>query len=169
MSEMTLIPITSIGYDRLKEELKRLKSVDRPKVIEEIAEARALGDLSENAEYHSAREKQAFIEGRILELDDKLARVQVVEPPPGQTTASTVVFGTQVVLVDVTEEEGGSPKAEKKAYRIVGELEANLKNNEISIASPLAQSLVNKAVGEVVVVALPKGEKYYEIQSISYL
>lgn len=154
------IPITSAGLDRLKEELKRLKTVDRPKVIGEIAEARALGDLSENAEYHAAREKQGFVEGRIQELEDKLSRVQVMGVNKGHL--DKVVFGTNVSLIDVSDDGNN----EEKSYKIVGDLEADLKNNAISISSPLAKSLINKCVGDIVTVSLPRGEKSYEVKEI---
>jgi transcription elongation factor GreA len=154
------IPITPNGLEKLKEELKRLKTVDRPKIISEIAEARALGDLSENAEYHAAREKQGFIEGRIQELEDKLGRAQVIDV--GKGTLPKVVFGACVSLIDVTDDNSN----EEKQYTIVGDLEADLKNNAISISSPLAKSLINKAVGDIVTVSLPKGEKYYEVKEI---
>jgi transcription elongation factor GreA len=155
-----LIPITAAGYEKLKEELKRLKTVERPKVISEIAEARALGDLSENAEYHAAREKQGFIEGRIMELEDKLSRVQIINITDQKI--NKVVFGACVSLMDISEDAVG----EEKTYRIVGDLEADIKNNAISISSPLAKSLINKSVGDVVTVNLPKGERYYEVKEI---
>jgi transcription elongation factor GreA len=154
------IPITPAGFEKIKEELKRLKSVDRPSIIAEIADARALGDLSENAEYHSARERQSFIEGRIMELEEKLSRLQVIQIDAG--TIEKVVFGVSVRLRDVSEDA----KPEEKTYKIVGDLEADLKNNAISISSPLAASLINKKVGDVVTVLLPRGEKDYEIVKI---
>lgn len=154
------IPITPAGLERLKEELKRLKTVDRPKIISEIAEARALGDLSENAEYHAAREKQGFIEGRIQELEDKLGRAQVIDL--SQEKLDKVVFGASVALIDVSEDSNN----EEKFYTIVGDLEADIKNNAISISSPLAKSLINKAVGDIVAVTLPRGEKFYEVKEI---
>ena len=117
------IPITPAGFEKIKEELKKLKTVDRPTIISEIADARALGDLSENAEYHSARERQSFIEGRIMELEDKLTRLQIIQIEPG--SVDKVVFGTNVTLRDVTEDA----KQEEKTYKIVGDLEADLKNN----------------------------------------
>jgi len=160
--ETTLIPITPSGYEKLKEELKRLKTSDRPKVIGEIAEARALGDLSENAEYHAAREKQSFIEGRIMELESKLSRVQVIIVGKGK--ADKVVFGASVSLIDVSDDA----KGENKCYRIVGDMEADIKNNDISISSPLAKSLINKTVGDIVVVSLPRGEKSYEVKDIQF-
>jgi transcription elongation factor GreA len=160
MSQM--IPITATGFEKLKEELRRLKAIERPGVISEIAEARALGDLSENAEYHAAREKQGFIEGRIQELEDKLGRVQVIVTGTG--SIEKVVFGATVTLKDVSEDS----KGEKKTYRIVGDLEADLKSGAISLSSPLAASLVNKAMGEIVTVTLPKGEREYEIITIGW-
>ena len=156
------IPITEAGFDKLKEELRRLKAVDRPQVISEIAEARALGDLSENAEYHAAREKQGFIEGRIQELEEKLSRVQIISTGTG--SIEKVVFGSTVTLKDVSEDS----KGEKKTYRIVGDLEADLKTGAISLSSPLAASLVNKTMGEIVTVTLPKGEREYEIIAIRW-
>lgn len=138
----------------------KLKAVERPRVISEIAEARALGDLSENAEYHAAREKQGFIEGRILELEDKLGRVQIIEVAQGKL--DRVVFGASVSLQDISDDHLG----ELKTYRIVGDLEADVKNNAISISSPLAKSLINKHIGDVVSVQLPRGEKHYEIKEI---
>jgi transcription elongation factor GreA len=153
----TPIPITPAGFEKIKDELKRLKTVDRPSIIAEIADARALGDLSENAEYHSARERQSFIEGRIMELEDKLTRLQVIQIDSGKI--EKVMFGTSVRLKDVSE----NAKPEEKTYKIVGDLEADLKNNAISISSPLAASLINKKVGDVVTVNLPRGEKEYEI------
>lgn len=157
-----MIPVTPRGFERLKDELRRLKSVDRPTVINEIAEARKHGDLSENAEYHAAREKQGFIEGRILELEDKISRLQVVQAGPGP--APKVMFGTVVTLKDVSEDS----KGEKKTYKIVGDIEADIKESAISITSPLGASLVNKALGDIVTVTLPRGEKEYEIIKIDY-
>lgn len=160
---ITQIPITAAGYERLKDELKHLKTVERPKVISEIADARALGDLSENAEYHAAREKQGFIEGRINELEDKIGRLQVINTD--DYTFNKVIFGAYVTLLDVSEDaplDGAT-----KTYRIVGELESDIKKNEISITSPLAKALINKKVGDFVSIQLPKGEKDYEIKEIS--
>lgn len=159
------IPITPSGYEKIKEEVKRLKTVERPAIINEIATARALGDLSENAEYHSARERQGFIEGRILELEGKLSLLQVVElGTPGPT--SRVIFGTKVELAELSEDDGSH--VDVREYQIVGELEADVKNNRISIASPLARALINKEVGDIVTVQLPRGTKEYEIVSISF-
>lgn len=156
------IPITQSGYEKLKEELKRLKTIDRPTVISEIAEARKHGDLSENAEYHSAREKQSFIEGRILELEDKTSRLQVVQE--GEGTPPSVIFGTYATIKDVSEDS----KGEQKTYRIVGDIEADITVNFLSTSSPIGRSLLNKKKGEIVVVSLPRGEKEYEIVKISY-
>lgn len=156
-----IIPITLTGFEKLKDELKRLKAVDRPNVISEIAEARALGDLSENAEYHAARERQSFIEGRIQELDDKLSRVQIIAVVPGAT--EKVVFGASVTLKDVSDDS----KGEEKRYKIVGDLEADIKQNAISLSSPLAASLINKRLGDIVTVNLPRGEKEYEITAVA--
>jgi transcription elongation factor GreA len=156
----TPIPITPTGLEKIKEELKRLKTVERPTIIAEIADARALGDLSENAEYHAARERQSFIEGRIMELEEKLTRLQVIQIDPG--SLDKVVFGASVRLRDVSE----NAKPEEKTYKIVGDLEADLRNNAISLSSPLAASLINKRVGEIVTVNLPRGEKDYEIIKI---
>lgn len=159
------VPITKLGFEKLKDELKHLKTVERPKIISDIADARALGDLSENAEYHAAKERQGFIEGRILELEDKLSRVQVIEIDKGKLTK--VTFGASVSLLDVSDEdEEPQRKIPQKTYRIVGDLEADIKNNDISISSPLAKSLINKAVGDLVMVQLPRGEKVYEVKDI---
>jgi transcription elongation factor GreA len=158
---VTMIPITTVGYEKLKDELRRLKITERPQVILEIAEARKHGDLSENAEYHAAREKQSFIEGRIQELEDKLSRLQVI--PQGSGKTEKVVFGSVVRLRDVSDDS----KGEEKSYRIVGDLEADIKNNAISLSSPLAASLINKTVGDVVTVNLPRGERDYEVVDIN--
>jgi transcription elongation factor GreA len=155
------IPITATGYEKIKLELKHLKSVERPAVITEIAEARALGDLSENAEYHSAREKQGFIEGRIQELEDKLSRVMVIELK--ETDLNKVVFGAFVTLSESTDDG----KTERKTYQIVGDLEADIKANKISLSSPLAKALINKKIGDIVSVSLPKGDRDYEIESVT--
>jgi transcription elongation factor GreA len=128
-------------------------------VIKEIATARALGDLSENAEWHAARETQSFIEGRIQELEGKLARIEVI--PQGQGKSEKVVFGSTVILRDTDEDD-------EKRYRIVGDLEADLKTQAISISSPLANSLIHKKKGEFVAVQLPRGEKEYEIMDVYF-
>jgi transcription elongation factor GreA len=153
------VPMTLQGKQRLEEELKNLKTVERPAVIQQIATARAHGDLSENAEYDAAKEKQAFIEGRIAEIDDKLARAQVVDVKAIRT--DKVVFGARVELLDVDSDE-------KKVYIIVGSDEANIKENKLSIESPVARQLLNRAAGDSVIVKVPKGQVEYEILSVSY-
>jgi transcription elongation factor GreA len=151
------IPVTREGYLRLEEELRRLKTVERPKIIKEIAEARAHGDLSENAEYVAAKEKQSFIEGRIMELEAKLAMCEIIEL---KEEVDRVVFGAYVLLKDLDD-------GQVVRYRIVGEDEANPREGLISIRSPLARALVGKRVGEEVEVRTPGGEKVYEVISIS--
>ncbi len=153
----TSIPITPTGAEKLKSELKHLKTVERPQIIQEIQTARALGDLSENAEYHSARERQGFIEGRIQELENKISRLQVI--PVGSGEAENVVFGTTVTIKDTSSERG-----EARKYRIVGDMEADLKQCAISISSPLAQELINKRKGDFVNVR----DKEYEIVRIHF-
>ncbi|MCX6105892.1 MAG: transcription elongation factor GreA [Proteobacteria bacterium] len=152
------VPFTREGFAKLKLELEQLKSVERPKIIREIADARAHGDLSENAEYHAAKEKQGFIEGRIADLDDKLSRGQVVEPSETENEAR-VRFGT---FVTVSDEETG----EAKTYRIVGELEADLERGMISLSSPIARALLGKRAGELVEVRVPKGIVEYTIDEV---
>jgi transcription elongation factor GreA len=156
---MDKFPITVAGYARLSEELKTLKNVDRPAVIQAIAEARELGDLSENAEYHAAREKQSFIEGRIMELEDKMARADIIDI--SKLSGKTIKFGAKVTLIDEDTEE-------TTTYQIVGEYEADLKLNLISIISPLARALIGKAEGDYVEVIIPKGTKAYEVVSVVY-
>ena len=154
---MPRTPITREGYERLKEELKRLKSVERPKIIREIAEARAHGDLSENAEYVAAKEKQSLIEGRIAELEAKLAECEVVElaeEPPDQ-----VVFGCVVELKDLD-------TGQVVRYQIVGEDESDPRNGRISLTSPLGRALIGHRVGDEVEVHTPRGERAYEILRI---
>lgn len=156
---MERFPITQKGYKKLQEEIKNLKAVERPAVIEAIAEARELGDLSENAEYHAAREKQAFIEGRILDLEDKSSRAEVIDI--SKFTGPKVKFGATVELED---EETGS----KFHYVIVGDYEANINEGLISLSSPIAKALIGKQVGDSVEVITPKGSKTYEILNVSY-
>ena len=152
------VPFTREGFEKLKLELEQLKVVERPKIIREIADARAHGDLSENAEYHAAKEKQGFIEGRIADLDDKLSRGQVVEPSETESEAR-VRFGT---FVTVSDEETG----EAKTFRIVGELEADLERGMISMSSPIARALLGKRAGELVEVRVPKGIVEYTIDEV---
>jgi len=154
-----MIPFTKDGHEKLTAELSNLKSVERPKVIEEIAEARAHGDLKENAEYHAAREKQGFIEGRINDLEDKLARAQVISH--GDNAKESVKFGAFVTLED---EETG----DKKTYRIVGDLEADIEKSKISLSSPIARALLGKQPDDLVEIKVPKGIKEFVILDISY-
>jgi transcription elongation factor GreA len=156
---MSSIPMTLQGKQKLEEELKYLKYTERPKVIQAIAEARAHGDLSENAEYDAAREKQSFIEGRIKEVEDKLARAQVVDISQIQT--EKIVFGATVELLDLDTDE-------KKVYQLVGADEADIKLGKLSIESPVARQLLGKGKNDTVTVRVPKGQIEYEILSISY-
>lgn len=156
---MSQVPMTVKGKRKLEDELKTLKSVERPKVIQEIATARAHGDLSENAEYDAAKEKQSFIEGRIQELEDKLARALVVDT--SEIKSDRIVFGA---TVEVRDENSG----ETKVFRIVGSDESDVKTGFLSIESPVARQLLNKKVGETVTVRVPKGEMDYEILSIRF-
>ena len=156
---MEKIPMTRAGFAALDDELKGLKSVERPAVIRAIAEAREHGDLSENAEYHAAREKQSFIEGRIKELESILSRAEVIDPAK---LSGTVKFGATVTLAD---EESG----EEKTYQIVGEVESNLEAGLLNIRSPLARALIGKDEGDSVEVRTPGGTRAYEIVTIKYL
>jgi len=157
---MSKIPVTIIGAELLRAELHKLKAVDRPAVITAIAEARAQGDLSENAEYDAARERQGFIEGRILELEAKLANAQVIDPKLLDDDGR-VVFGATVELTDV---EGG----ESMTYQIVGEDEADLKVGKISYSSPIAKGLIGKFSGDVAEIRTPGGVKEFEIVDVRY-
>ena len=156
---MERIPMTAEGHAALQAELKNLKSVERPNIIAAIAEARAHGDLSENAEYHAAKEKQSFIEGRISELDDKLARADVIDV--SKLTGGKIRFGATVSLIDVDSEE-------ESAYKIVGDDEANVKEGKISISSPIARALIGKEEGDEAEVAAPSGARAYEIVKVEY-
>ena len=156
---MDKIPMTRGGFTALDEELKLLKSVERPAVIRAIAEAREHGDLSENAEYHAAREKQSFIEGRIKELEALVSLAEVIDPTK---LSGTVKFGATVVLADeVTGEE--------KTYQIVGEAEADIESGKLNIRSPLARALIGKDEGDQVEVKTPGGQKSYDVLSIRYI
>lgn len=153
------IPMTRIGYDRLQEELKNLVRVERPRVVEAIAEARSHGDLSENAEYDAAKDRQAFIEGRIRELNDKIARSQVIDP--AKLNSDKVVFGATVTLYD--------PDTEVEVtYQIVGEDEADIKDGKISVTSPVGKGLIGHLLDDEVRVNVPSGVKVYEITDIRY-
>lgn len=152
------LPITRTGKEALEAELKHLKSVERPAVIEAISIARAHGDLSENAEYHAARDKQSFIEGRILDIGDKLARADVIDVQNIQS--EKVVFGATVELID--------GQGKRIVYQIVGEPEADIDKNKLSITSPVARALMGKEVGDEAEVRSPKGQTAYEITNIEY-
>ena len=153
-------PMTTKGAERLREELKRLKSVERPRIIQAIAEARAHGDLSENAEYHAAREQQAFCEGRIKELEHELSHCQIIDVAHLPKT-DKVVFGATVALESETGEE--------VVFQIVGESEADVRLGQISITSPIARALVGKTEGDEVDVAVPGGNRTFEIVSVRYI
>ena len=157
---MATIPVTKRGADKLKAELHRLKTVDRPAVINAIAEARAQGDLSENAEYDAAKDRQGFIEGRIAEIESKLSAAQVIDPT-SLDAGGRVVFGATVELEDQN-------SGDKLRYQIVGEDEADLKLGLINISSPIARALIGKEEGDVVDVQAPGGLKSYEIIGVRY-
>ncbi|MBF9050906.1 transcription elongation factor GreA [Roseobacter sp. HKCCD9010] len=156
---MDKIPMTPKGYDALGDELKNLRTVERPAIIQAIAEAREHGDLSENAEYHSAREKHSFIEGRIKELEGTIGLAQVIDPA---TLSGAIKFGATVELVDEDTDE-------EKTYQIVGEAEADIEKGLLNIKSPLARALIGKDEGDSVEVNTPGGSKAYEIMKISYI
>ena len=156
---MTKIPMTADGYARLEEELRHLKGVARPEVIRAIAEAREHGDISENAEYHAARERQSFIEGRLAELEDKVSRAEIIDP--ATLSGKQVKFGAHVTLIDEDTEE-------KSVYQIVGEDEADIKAKRLAITSPLARALVGKSVGDQVEVTTPGGSRSYEISKVAF-
>ncbi len=156
---MEKIPMTPAGYAALDHELKHLKSVERPEIIRAIAEAREHGDLSENAEYHSAREKQSFIEGRIKEVEAVLSRADVIDP---SKLKGAVKFGATVDLVDEDTEE-------ERTYQIVGEAEADIEKGKLNVKSPLARALIGKDEGDSVEVRTPGGDKAYEIVAIRYV
>jgi len=158
---MATIPLTRRGADKLKDELARLKGTERHAVIQAIAEARAQGDLSENAEYEAAKDKQGFIEGRILEIESKLAAAQIIDPA-SVDAGGRVVFGCTVNLED---EDSGA----KVKYQIVGDDEADLKLGLVSISSPIARALIGKEVGDVAEVQAPGGLKHYEIVDVQYV
>ena len=155
---MEKIPMTRAGFDQLDKELRNLKGVERPAVIRAIAEAREHGDLSENAEYHSAREKQSFIEGRVKELEGVLSRAEVIDT---SKLSGSIKFGARVTLLDEDTDE-------EKTFQLVGEQEADLERGLLNVRSPLARALIGKDEGESVEVTTPGGEKSYEILSIRY-
>lgn len=155
---MDQIPVTKEGYEVLSGELKNLKSVQRPAVIEAIAVAREHGDLKENAEYHAAREQQSFIEGRIMELEAVISKAQVIDP---STLNGPVKFGATVVVIDEDTEE-------EHTYQIVGDYEADTENGKISISAPIAKAMIGKSEGDSVAVRTPKGQRDYEILEVKY-
>ena len=156
---MERIPMTADGFRSLEDEINHLKTVERPTVIRMIEEARAHGDLSENAEYHAAKERQAFIEGRVLELEDQLSRADVIDVT--KLSGSTVKFGATVTLVDEDTDE-------KRKYQLVGDLEADAKRGRISISSPIARALIGKGKGDTVEVSAPGGARSYEILKVEF-
>lgn len=159
MSSSDRIPITKAGVAALKEEVRRLKTVERPQVIEMIAVARAHGDLSENADYTAAKERQSFVEGRIQEIEDKLSRAEVIDV--AQLSGDRVVFGATVTLAD---EDGA-----EVVYQIVGDIEADIRKSRISVSSPIARALIGREVGDTATVRGPKGgEREYEILSVEF-
>src|SRR6516162_6498157 len=157
---MEKVPMTGEGYTALDEELKRLKSVERPSVISAIAEARTHGDLSENAEYHAAKERQGWIEGRIAEIEDRISRAQIIDV--SRLSGEQVKFGATVTVVDEDTEE-------EARYQIVGEHEADVRMGKISVTSPLARGMIGKEVGDVVEINTPGGVKAYEILKLEWV
>lgn len=153
------VPMTLESHQRLQEELKQLIRVERPKVVQDIAEARSHGDLSENAEYDAAKNRQGFVEGRIQELGDKIARAQVIDP--SSIVSDKIVFGAKVTIFDVESEK-------EVKYQIVGEDEADLKCGKISITSPVGKALIGHKVDEEVSIVVPSGVKIYEVTAIEY-
>jgi transcription elongation factor GreA len=156
---MEKIPMTAAGYEALEAELRQRQAVERPRIIQAITEARGHGDLSENAEYHAAKEQQSHNEGRIAELEDKLARAEVIDV--SKLSGDTIKFGATVTLIDEDTEE-------KKIWQIVGEPEADAKSGKISITSPLARALIGKAKGANVEVVTPGGAKAYEVKKVEW-
>ena len=152
-------PMTKVGLEKLKSELDNLKNVERPNIIKAISEAREHGDLSENAEYHAAREKQSFIEGKISELENKISRAEVIDTSSFDN--SRIAFGAKVEITDLSNNK-------KHAYRIVGVDEADIEKNLISISAPLCKAMINKKIDDVIEVNTPNGVKEYQINSISF-
>ena len=159
LRNMSKIPMTAEGFVRLEDELRHLKSVERPAIIRAIAEAREHGDLSENAEYHAARERQSFIEGRVMELEDKISRAEIIDV--SKLSGKQVKFGATVTVIDEDTDE-------KTVYQIVGEDEADIKAKRLAITAPLARALVGKSVGDTVEVTTPGGSKSYEITKVVF-
>ncbi|MDF1747293.1 MAG: transcription elongation factor GreA [Alphaproteobacteria bacterium] len=156
---MQKVPMTLHGYEAMTSELKFLKGTERPAIIQAIAEAREHGDLSENAEYHAARERQSFVEGRIAELEDQSSRAEVIDP--SKLDGETVKFGATVVIADGESDE-------ESTYQIVGEFEADLTKRMISVTSPMARAMIGKAVGDVFEVNSPGGTRDYEVVSVTF-
>ena len=156
---MEKIPMTSVGQQRLETDLRRYKHEERPAVIKAIAEAREHGDLSENAEYHAAKERQSFIEGQIAEIEDMLARAEVIDVT--KLSGDTVKFGATVTVVDIETDQ-------EKTYQIVGEVEANIKEGRLSVSSPLARALIGKSAGDEIDFNAPGGQRAYEILEIKF-
>jgi transcription elongation factor GreA len=157
---MERIPMTASGYKALEDEVNTLKTVERPSIIKMIAEARAHGDLSENAEYHAAKERQAFVEGRVIELEDLIGRADVIDV--SRLSGTTVKFGATVTLVDEDTDQ-------KRKYQIVGDHESDAKSGRISISSPIARALIGKSKGDTVEVAAPGGARSYEILKVEFV
>ena len=155
---MDKVPLTLNGFESLNKELKNLKSNERPNIIRAISEAREHGDLSENAEYHAAREKQSFIEGRIKELEGIISLAEVIDP---KKLSGSIKFSATITIIDEDTEE-------KKVYQIVGEPEATIENNKLNVKSPLARALIGKEIGDSVEVTTPGGSKSYEIIKVDY-
>lgn len=155
------IPLTKVGAAQLKEELQRLKTQERHQVIEAIAEARSYGDLSENAEYDAAKERQSFIEGRILEIEGKLGAAEIIDPTTLQVDGR-IVFASTVDLIDLETDK-------KVVYQIVGEDEADIKQNKISVTSPIARAMIGRYAGDVIVVQAPAGAREYEVLNVRYI
>jgi transcription elongation factor GreA len=156
---MIKIPMTADGFQRLEEELRHLKMNERPAVIRQIAEAREHGDLSENAEYHAARERQSFIEGRVAELEDKISRAEIIDV--SKLSGKQIKFGATITVVDEDTDE-------KNSYQIVGPDEADIREKRLSITSPLARAVIGKKVGDTVEVTTPNGSKSYEIVKVAF-
>ena len=157
---MERIPMTAAGFKSLEDEVNQLKNVDRHEVIKMIAEARAHGDLSENAEYHAAKERQSFIEGRVMELEDQIGRAEVIDV--SKLSGSSVKFGATVTLAD-------EDSNEKRKFQIVGDVESDAKNGRISISSPIARAVIGKSKGDTVEVAAPGGARSYEILKVEWV
>jgi transcription elongation factor GreA len=157
---MDKVPMTVAGYAALEEELKRRQQIERPRIIQAIAEARAHGDLSENAEYHAAKEAQGHNEGRIAEIEDRMSRAEVIDV--SKLSGNSVMFGATVTLVDEDTEQ-------EKRYQIVGENEADVKSGKVSITSPIARALIGKKIGDTVEVNTPGGGKSYEVVNVAFV